>query len=72
MGKHPLPLPDEDTLIQLFPGQNLAICDGNIIAADPSLKNLRAMLKGKVPVGKPCHIRYIDAGVSFHGLDPQA
>nr|MDO8109954.1 DUF2281 domain-containing protein [Candidatus Sigynarchaeota archaeon] len=70
--KFPQPLLDEDRLTRLFPGQNIAICDGNIIAADPSLKNLHAMIKEKVPAGKTCHVRYIDAGVSFYGLDLQA
>ena len=70
--KFPQPLPDENRLAQIFPGQNIAICDGFIIAADPSLKNLHASIKNKVPTGKTCQVRYIDAGVSFYGLDLQA
>jgi hypothetical protein len=70
--KLPQMVPDEDTLLQRFHGQNIAICDDKIIAADLSLKNLHVKLKGKVPAGKSCHIRYIDAGISFYGLDLQA
>jgi hypothetical protein len=67
----PQPLGDEEELGEKFSGQNIAICDDQIIAADKSLKKLHEKIKEIMLTEKSCLIRYIDAGVPFYEFNLQ-
>lgn len=63
----PIPLSDEETLYRLFSGKYIGIVDGNIIAADPSLRELQIKVKQIIPEDKECTVEYFEDEVSIYG-----
>ena len=65
----PMPFPDDETLYKLFRGKSIAIFEGQIIAADSSLRGLYEKIEKLIPKDKRCRIRYIEEGIAIYGLD---
>ena len=63
----PIPVPDESILQELFQGNHIAIVDGQIIAVDPSIRNIHKKIEDLISRKKICHIQWIDEEFAIYG-----